>query len=167
MRRAAVFRALLPVALLATLAASPSGAARVKCADDWGRVVYQDSACPPGKELRDLEANPATLSVVPGMPIPPVTTTAKSARSARPTAIRVAAHRNKPGNPAERRFVHNGMSEAEAIMRIGRPDVRSKGQGKAGGTRWSYLPAAGDADTLTTLTLIGGKVVDVERRVAR
>jgi hypothetical protein len=163
--------ALLPVALLATLAASPSGAALVKCADDRGRVVYQDTACPPGKELRDLEADPATLSIVPGTPVPSATTAAKpegrSPRSVRPTATRVVAHRNKPGNPAERRFIHNGMSEAEVIMRIGRPDVRSKGHGKAGGTRWSYLPAADDADTLTTLTLAGGKVIDVERRLAR
>lgn len=126
MRRIVVRHALLPVALLAALAASPSGAALVKCADERGRVVYQDSACPPGKELRELEAD-----------------------------------------PAERRFIHNGMSEAEVIMRIGRPDVRSKGHGKAGSMRWSYLPAAGDADTLTTLTLAGGKVIDVERRVAR
>ena len=156
---------LLPVALLATLAASPSGAALVKCADDRGRVVYQDTACPPGKELRDLEADPATLSVVPGMPSAAMT--AKPLRGVRPSTARVAAHRNKAGNPAERRFIHNGMSEAEVIMRIGRPDVRSKGHGKVGGTRWSYLPAAGDADTLTTLTLVGGKVIDVERRVAR
>jgi len=167
MRRIVGLPALLAFALFATLAASPSGAALVKCADDRGRVIYQDSSCPSGKELRDLEANPATLSVVPGMKIPPATTTVKPSRSVRPTAIRVAAHRNKQGNPAERRFIHNGMSEAEVIMRIGRPDVRSKGHGKAGGTRWSYLPAVGDADTLTTLTLAGGKVVDVERRVAR
>ena len=159
--------ALLPVALLAALAASSSGAALVKCADGRGRVVYQDTACPPGKELRDLEADPATFSVVPGMPVPPAAATAKPPRSVRASAARVPAHRTKVGNPAERRFIHNGMSEAEVIMRIGRPDVRSKGHGKAGGTRWSYLPAAGDADTLTTLTLVGGKVIDVERRVAR
>jgi hypothetical protein len=117
--------------------------------------------------LRHLEANPTTLSVLPGMPVPSAATTAKPPRSVRPTATRVAAHRNKAGNPAERRFIHNGMSEAEVIMRIGRPDVPSMGHGKAGGTRWSYLPAAGDADTLTALTLVGGKVIDVERRVAR
>ena len=74
--------------------------------------------------------------------------------------------RAKGGNAAERRFVHNGMSEAEVVMRIGRPDVRTKGGAKSP-QRWSYFPAAGDADTMTTLTLAGGKVVDVERRVAR
>ena len=58
------------------------------------------------------------------------------------------------------------MSEAEVIMRIGRPDVRTKEHGKTGGRRWSYLPAVGDAETLTTLTLAGGQVVDVERRIA-
>jgi hypothetical protein len=58
------------------------------------------------------------------------------------------------------------MSEAEVVMRIGRPDVESKGRGKSG-KRWAYLPAAGDANTLTTLTIAGGAVVDVERKVAR
>jgi hypothetical protein len=167
MRRIVVFPALLAVALVAAFVASPSIAALVKCADDRGRIVYQDIACPPGKELRDLVADPATLSIVPGTPVPSAATAAKPSRSVRPTITRIAAHRSKPGNPAERRFIHNGMSEAEVIMRIGRPDVRSKGHGKAGGTRWSYLPAAGDAGTLTTLTFAGGKVVDVERRVAR
>jgi hypothetical protein len=167
MRRIVLLAALLTVTFFAALAASPSGAALVKCADDRGRVVYQDTACPRGKELRDLEADPATLSVVPGTPVPSAANAAKPPRGARPTAIRVAAHRSKPGNPAERRFIHSGMSEAEVIMRIGRPDVRSKGHGKTGGTRWSYFPAAGDADTLTTLTLAGGRVVEVERRVAR
>ena len=74
--------ALVAVALLATLAASPPGAALVKCADERGHIVYQDSTCPPGRQLRDLEADPATLSVVPGMPIRPDTPTAKPARSA-------------------------------------------------------------------------------------
>jgi hypothetical protein len=58
------------------------------------------------------------------------------------------------------------MSEGEVIMRIGRADFQTKGHGKSG-QRWSYFPAAGDADTVTTITLAGGKVVDVERRVAR
>jgi hypothetical protein len=85
----------------------------------------------------------------------------------RTTSTRTSAHRVRTGNAAERRFIRLGMSEAEVIMRIGRPDVRTKGQGKTGGRRWSYLPAAGDAETLTTLTFAGGQVVDVERRIAR
>jgi hypothetical protein len=32
-------------------------------------------------------------------------------------------------------------------------------------TRWSYLPAAGDPQTITTIVFDYGKVVDVERRI--
>ena len=59
-----------------------------------------------------------------------------------------------------------GMSEAEVILKVGRPDVEAKGRGKQG-HRWSYMPTAGDPDTLTTLTLAGGKVTQVERKVVR
>jgi hypothetical protein len=161
MRTAALLLA-LPLCL-----ATPSAvAALVKCAGDIG-VVYQDVPCPPGRELRDLEADPPTLSVVPGTPPPAsVRERAPSVRGAKQHATRMSTHRVKGGSAAERRFVHNGMSEAEVIMRIGRPDVRTKGGGKSG-QRWSYFPAAGDADTMTTVTFTGGKVVDVERRVAR
>jgi hypothetical protein len=157
--------------LLTSLTAPSAAAALVKCASDRGGVVYQDTPCPPGKELRDLEADPATLSVVPGTLVPMASAAARSrdssTRALKTISTRTSARGAKSGNAAERRFIHNGMSEAEVIMRIGRPDVRSKGHGKSGGVRWSYLPVSGDADTLTTLTLAGGKVVDVERRVAR
>jgi Domain of unknown function (DUF4124) len=161
------------IGLLMLFAASPAAAALVKCAGEKGGVIYQDTACPPGKELRDLEADPATVSVVPGTPVPAARTrsvgapSASSAPAKRATATRTSMHRVRRGNAAERRFIRLGMSEAEVIMRIGRPDVQAKGQGKTGGRRWSYLPAAGDAETLTTLTFAGGQVVDVERRIAR
>ena len=162
------------IGLLMLFAALPAAAALVKCAGEKGGVIYQDTACPPGKELRDLEADPATVSVVPGTPLPTAartrsarTPSALSTPAKRATATRTSMHRVRTGNAAERRFISRGMSEAEVIMRIGRPDVQTKGQGKTGGRRWSYLPAAGDAQTLTTLTLAGGQVVDVERRMAR
>jgi hypothetical protein len=58
------------------------------------------------------------------------------------------------------------MSTAEVIQRIGKPDVdahnlRGKGQ------RWSYMPKDGDLNTMTTVTLVGGRVSDVERKVVR
>jgi hypothetical protein len=148
--------------------ATPAPAALVKCANDKGGVVYQDKACPPGKELRDLESDPATLSIVPGTPVPSSHESKKTypSRNAKQPTTRTVARTARSGNAAERRFITNGMSEAEVVMRIGRPDVQTKGNGKTG-HKWSYLPVAGDADTLTTLTLAGGKVVDIERRVAR
>jgi hypothetical protein len=162
------------IGLLMLFAASPAAAALVKCAAEKGGVIYQDTACPPRKELRDLEADPATVSVVPGTPVPAAAGTpsargpsASSAPAKRTSSMRTSAHHARTGNAAERRFISRGMSEAEVIMRIGRPEVQAKGQGKTGGRRWSYLPAAGDTETLPTLTLAGGQVVDVERRIAR
>jgi hypothetical protein len=152
--------AILVVALL-LFAASPTRAAIYKCATDKG-VVYQDAACPPGKELRNLDQDPATLSMVPGTPVP----AARPAASNKPPPTRSTARQARSGNAAERRFIYAGMSEAEVVMRIGRPDVDSKGRGKKG-KRWAYLPAAGDPNTLTTLSIAGGTVVDVERKVAR
>ena len=157
----------MPAAVLAVVAlflAPLAQAAIYKCATDRG-VVYQDAACPPGKELRNLDEDPATLSVVPGTSVPAARPPASS-RSPSRAAARATARKVKSGNAAERRFIHTGMSEAEVIMRIGRPDVDSKGKAKSG-RRWAYLPATGDPDTMTTLTIAGGTVVDVERKVAR
>jgi hypothetical protein len=163
--------AVLTAITLLLFAAASAQAAVYKCATDQG-VVYQDAACPPGKELRNLDEDPATLSVVPGTPVPAArpAPSRKPPPASQPTpkapAARSAAHKARSGDAAERKFVHTGMSEAEVVMRIGRPDVESKGRGKSG-KRWAYLPAAGDANTLTTLTIAGGAVVDVERKVAR
>ena len=158
------------VTLLALVVGSPAAAALYKCAKDKG-VVYQDLPCPPGKQLRDLEADPPTLSVLPGTPVPASRAAAEpkasSSRERTRTSERATVHRaTGGGNPADRRFIRAGMSEGEVVMRIGRPDLRTKGNGK-GGQRWSYLPVAGDADTMTTVTFAGGKVVEVDRRVSR
>jgi len=150
--------------LLLLWAAQPAHAAVYKCANEKGGVVYQDSPCPPGRELRNLDADPATLSVVPGTPVPAAKSA--SAPAAKPARVRTGTVKIKGGNPAERKFIQAGMSEAEVILKIGRPDVEAKGRGKQG-HRWSYMPTAGDADTLTTLTLAGGKVMYVERKVVR
>jgi len=156
--------------LLSLAVAPPAAAALYKCAKDQG-VVYQDLPCPPGKQLRDLEADPPTLSVLPGTPVPAAQAAAEpnasSSRERTRTSVRATVHRaTRGGNPADRRFIRAGMSEGEVVMRIGRPDLRTKGNGK-GGQRWSYLPVAGDADTMTTVTFAGGKVVEVDRRVSR
>ena len=145
-------------------AAQPAHAAVYKCANEKGGVVYQDSPCPSGRELRNLDADPATLSVVPGTPVPAAKSA--SAPAAKPARVRTGTVKIKGGNPAERKFIQAGMSEAEVILKVGRPDVEAKGRGKQG-HRWSYMPTAGDADTLTTLTLAGGKVTHVERKVVR
>ncbi len=59
---------LLPLAALAAQpAARPATAATVyKCSNAGTGVVYQDTPCAPGTELRNFATDPPTLSVVPG-----------------------------------------------------------------------------------------------------
>jgi len=71
---------------------------------------------------------------------------------------------------SDRRFIREGMSEGEVIMKIGRPDSETADTG--GGSqvtvkRWMYFPAYGDSQTITTLTIREGKVVEVSRQIAR
>lgn len=71
---------------------------------------------------------------------------------------------------ADRKFIREGMSEGEVVMKIGRPDSESADSG--GGSqvavkRWVYFPARGDSQTITTLTIREGKVVEVDRQVSR
>ena len=71
---------------------------------------------------------------------------------------------------SERRFVREGMSEGEVLMKIGKPDSESADTGggaKVTVKRWIYLPTAGDSQMLTTLTIREGKVVEVNRQISR
>src|ERR1043166_7056530 len=153
----------LPCAL-ALLAAGPVEAGVYKCAGEKGAIVYQDSACADGRELRNLETDPATLSVVPGTPVP--RSVAKSAASPKPAKARTPVVRSRGGDVSERKFVRTGMTEAEVLQRLGRPDMQLNARRKEG-RQWSYLPTAGDANTLTTVTFNGGAVVHVERKLVR
>ena len=151
--------------LLFLALAVPAHAGVYKCANEKG-VVYQDTACAPGKELRNLDTDPANLSVVPGTPVPKrIATSAPAAKAPRERAS-TAKKRDKGGDPAERKFVRTGMTETEVLYKIGKPDVELSGRRK-GGQQWSYMPVAGDPDTLTTVTFAGGKVDRVERKVVR
>lgn len=142
----------LPLFLVAL--AAPVDAAVYKCAGDKGGVVYQDSACAPGKELQ-LEFDPATANVVPSTPLP--------GTAAKPARIPDGTPPIRTGSAAERRSLQIGMSQAEVLLKVGRPDLEDKGNAPSG-PRWIYLPTAGDPHTLTTLTFAGGKVAYVERK---
>jgi hypothetical protein len=166
----------VPSLLTLLLLACPlaTGAPIVKCRGDDGSIFYQDSPCKTGIELRNFDTDPATVSVVPGTP---VTATPAAARRTRadPVPRRAPDQKVGLGKASERRFIRTGMSEAEVLRRIGKPEVdahsgRKQGkQGKQGkdGKHWSYLPAAGDPDTITTVTIVGGLVANVERKVVR
>ena len=73
-------------------------------------------------------------------------------------------------DPGERKFIREGMSEGEVMMKIGKPDSESVDSG--GGAmvtvkRWMYFPTSGDAQTMTTITIRNGKVTEVNRQISR
>jgi hypothetical protein len=147
----------------------PSGAFAdvYKCAGEGGVPVYQEMPCPQGKELRNFQIDPPEITVLP-------------ARRPAPDAIREAPARVaptgkdvKPGNAAtaadraaERKHVRLGMTEGEVLARIGSPDVTVGGR-NAVSPRWTYTPAPGDPETVTTLSFVKGVVVDIERKVVK
>lgn len=148
---------------------SAADATMVKCRGDQRSVVYQDEPCKPGMELRNFDTDPATVSVVPGSPVAATPPPAAQRTRAAPVARRAPEPKLSSGKAAERRFIRTGMSESEVIRRIGKPELDARSSRKQGkdGKHWSYLPAAGDPDTITTLTIVGGLVANVERKVVR
>ena len=149
--------------------ASGARATVYKCADQGGSVVYQEAPCPKGKELRNFDTDPPEISVVPaytGPAAPPAAAAAdKPAKNPR-TIHGDAAIGKAAGDAAARKFIRQGMPEAEVLARIGRPDATAGGSRQHQG-RWSYLPADGDPDTVTTITFTGGTVSDVSRKVVK
>jgi hypothetical protein len=71
---------------------------------------------------------------------------------------------------SDRKFIREGMSEGEVLMKIGKPDydsVDSGGGASVSVRRWVYLPTSGDPQTITTLVIRNGRVEEVKREVAR
>jgi hypothetical protein len=83
-------------------------------------------------------------------------------------AIMMAASCAFAGNVSERKFIQEGMSEGEVLVKIGKPDSESVDGGGPWVTvrRSIYLPTPGDSQTLTTITLREGKVIYVERQIS-
>ncbi len=82
----------------------------------------------------------------------------------------IAATSALAADASERRFIREGMSEGELIMKVGRPDSESVDSGGGSAVtvkRWIYFPAPGDPQTVTTVKIREGKVVEVAREVAR
>ena len=141
-----------------------------KCMDaDGKQPIYQDSPCPAGRELRNFDTDPAELSVIPFHAVPGTTTTQIAPKPAKAPAAPKADKKKENAavaDSAQRRFIIPGMSEGEVVARIGAPDITSGGKGRKT-SRWSYLPAAGDPQTITTVVFDYGKVIEVERKVVR
>jgi len=158
------------VIIAAACSCASAQAAVFKCQGEGGVPIYQEFPCAPGRELRNFATDPPPLTIIPGE-------TAKDGTAARAQSERTAPARSSAakaersgkkarGDAAERRHAHTGMTEAEVLAKLGRPDVTAVGARKGRG-RWSYLPAPGDPDTITTLQFDRGVVVDVERKVLK
>ncbi len=159
-------------ALIAALAAPLAARAEVyKCAGDNGNPVYQEMPCAAGRELRNFQTDPPEITVLPGTTrgnVAPAAGSDVAKKDARPN--RDAAP-SKPAKPAkagasERRFARAGMTEGEVLAKLGTPDMKAYRRNQKQ-TRWTWLPADGDLDTITTLTLVEGVVTEVERRVVK
>jgi len=71
---------------------------------------------------------------------------------------------------AERRFISPGMTEAQVLLKIGKPDSESIDSGGAALVtvkRWTYMPDSRDPQTVTTVVLRNGKVQSANREVTR
>jgi len=153
------------IAIAAGLA-SPTAQAQVyKCMDERKQPVYQDKPCAAGTEVRNFDTDPATVSVIPMRPVPGTTT-----RVAAPPRVKSSTstkpEKTRPGDPGERKHIHPGMNEGEVLARIGPADLTSGGKGRKM-ARWTYMPVAGDPQTITTVVFDYGKVVEVERKVVK
>jgi hypothetical protein len=170
-RAAAAWPAAARLALAALLAAlMPAAQAGVfKCLRDDRQVFYQETPCPPGRELRDFDKDPANVSVIPFAPARPAAT---SVHAKPPRAPRAVADKRSPrkhaearGDASQRRFLHPGMSAGEVLARVGSPDMTA-GRGRKS-TRWTYMPVPEDRDTITNVVFENGHVAEVERKVIK
>jgi len=160
---------MLSLAVVAWVAAAAAAASMYKCAGTGSIPTYQESPCPPGRELRNFDTHPADVSVIPLRPIPGTSTRVSvtpPAKTKRDTTLAKNKGKVRGGDPAERKHIGVGMSDGEVVARIGEPDMTTGGKGRKL-ARWTYMPIAGDAHTITTLILDFGKVVEVERKIVR
>jgi hypothetical protein len=156
------------------LAPMPARADVYKCAGADGTPIYQESPCPKGTQLRDFQADPPQLSIVPGgNALDPGVVRAPRGEERGKANGKAAKGANNgwmpssgKSDPAERKHLRSGMTEGEVLARVGSPDITSGSKATQSG-RWSYLPTEGDPDTITTLTFTDGKVTKVERKLAK
>ncbi len=168
------FSAPLRVAAVAVIIASPAARADVyKCAGEGGTPVYQETPCPAGKELRNFQTNPPEITVLPGRPAAGTAARTNAAPNNRAKTADKPERPTTPGgsakvkrDPAERAQAHVGMTEGEVLAKLGSPDVTT-GKPNDKEVRWTWLPAEGDPDMVTTITLTDGIVTDLERRTVK
>ena len=158
------------VAVVCVSVTSSPEAGVYKCAGEQGNLIYQENPCPPGKELRNFDLDPPTLSVIPGVQGPATTPAPRESSKPPPKSVSLERGDKAPGkvigDATGRKFIRTGMSEAEVLARIGRPDITAGGS-RNNHSRWSYLPTSEDPDTITTITFNGSTVSDVTRKLVK
>lgn len=165
----------LALLILAAICANTDAQTTVyKCRGSGGIPVYQQLPCAANAQLRDFQDDPATVSVVP-FDVPMSGPPAKMSRGeraaqgkapAKPDRRKLEAERRtNDAAVAERRHVKDGMSDGEVLARLGPPDLQSGKSSRK--TRWTYLPAPADPQTMTLVRFEDGKVVGVERTIMR
>jgi hypothetical protein len=143
-----------------------------KCQGEGGTPVYQESPCPPGKQLRNFQTDPPEITVLPGRSKGGAAPSARAATSsdkpdARPeNDVKPSPAAKEKYDPAERAHARVGMSESEVLAKLGPPDVTSNSSSRRQ-LRWTWLPAEGDPDMVTTMTITDGVVTDLERRTVK
>jgi hypothetical protein len=162
-------RITLAASLLATLATAPIARADVyKCAGNGNVPIYQEEPCPKGKELRNFQVDPPEITVVPATPRPDAIPAGKAPAKAAATKSNDAKQGKSAtaGDASERKFVRTGMTEAEVLSKLGQPDMTVGGK-NGNPARWTYMPAPGDPEMITSLTLTKGTVTEVDRKAVR
>lgn len=170
--RRAASAAVAVAVLIALCGLSPIAfATMIRCQDAAGRITYQDSTCPNG--ARGVPIDPYQSSGTRFATRDEINRAMKPEPPPKPPRPERTA-RGKPklaGDSSERRFIAPGASSAQVRARIGDPDYTERAPGvrhgkrNSSGQQWVYLPAQGDAQTTTTLTLKDGVVTRVERHV--
>lgn len=158
-------------ALIVCAVAAPAAHAEVyKCRGEAGRPIYQEMPCPAGKELRNFQVDPPEITVLPGVAKSNGTAATpangRASKDAGPDKTGKANTEKPKGDPSERRHLHTGMSEGEVLSRVGPPNATT-GQKNAKLIRWTWFPVEGDPETVTTVTLNAGVVVNVDRMLVK
>jgi hypothetical protein len=159
----------LGVSLFVMLAATPIVHADVyKCSGTGGVPIYQEEPCPKGKELRNFQVDPPEITVLPATPRPDAIPAGKAPGKAAPAKSNDAKQGKSAmaGDASERKFIRTGMSEAEVLAKLGQPDMTVGGK-NGNPARWTYMPAPGDPEMITSVTLSKGTVTEVDRKAVR
>ncbi|HVN35823.1 MAG TPA: hypothetical protein VMU96_11275 [Casimicrobiaceae bacterium] len=158
----------LALCVFAVAAAAPTARADVyKCSGNGKVPIYQEEPCPKGKELRNFQVDPPEITVLPAAPRPDAIPAGKApAKAAAKSNDAKQGKSTVAGDASERKFIRTGMTEAEVLAKLGQPDMTVGGK-NGNPARWTYMPAPGDPEMITSVTLTKGTVTEIDRKAVR